>query len=415
VNVAVLRPRRRAVPCAGTGLPSLPEPPGLPVLGHLPHWANNPLQLLIDGASAGPVFRLRLWRPAIVGYQPEWNRTVLSNLDIFRSRGSLSGLTPYLSAGIVQTDTPHHRPRRHALNKHFSARALAGLSESLAAVAESHQPSETVDATAWSAETVQDMLNMALFGGTLPRPLLKQFLQPLHRDLPVPMLPRPRLFHRIDQAIAQALASPPPGSIAACLAPATGAAHRNTPAPRGENRQAVSDLRVALAAGYDTTSHTLAWAAWHLAARPEWQQPHMVPLFLDEILRRYPAGWLGSRITSQDTEAAGVPIQAGTLVLYSPYLTHHDPTVWKDPHLIRPERFESGHRSWAYLPFAAGPRTCLGAHLSRLILLTALQSLCQRNLAQVGGNPKVAAGLTLRPGGPLLIHISSAGSTSIAG
>ncbi len=72
----------------------LPEPPGLPVLGHLWPWTTSPLRLLEDGARTGPVFRLRLWRPALVGYRPEWNRAILSDLATFRSRGSLSGLSP---------------------------------------------------------------------------------------------------------------------------------------------------------------------------------------------------------------------------------------------------------------------------------------------------------------------------------
>ena len=114
-------------------------------------------------------------------------------------------------------------------------------------------------------------------------------------------------------------------------------------------------MRVALAAAYDTTSHTLAWAAGHLAAHPRWSDPHALPLFIDELLRCYPAGWLGSRITSRDTVTASVAIPAGTIVLYSPYLTHHDPDLWPQPHLLRPERFEAGRPGWLYLPFAAGP------------------------------------------------------------
>ena len=124
-------------------------------------------------------------------------------------------------------------------------------------------------------------------------------------------------------------------------------------------------------------------------------------MFIDEILRRYPAGWLGSRVAAQDCTAAGVPVPAGTLVLYSPYLTHTDPSLWDEPHLVRPERFTSGRPAWSYLPFAAGPRTCLGAHLARLMLRTALTPLCQGDLTQVGGNPATEDGITLRPRGPL--------------
>ena len=382
------------------GLAGLPEPPGLPVLGHLWPWTVSPVRLLEDGARTGPVFRLRLWRPALVGYQPEWNRDILSDLATFRSHGSLSGLTPYLAAGIVQTDAPRHRPRRRGLTPHFSAHALAGLEDKLAAIAEVRRPRGDFEALRWAAALVQDMLNAALFGGALPAGLLSSYLRPLHRGLPAPMLPRPRVFRRVETAIAAALADPAPGSIAARLAAA---------GPRTADPQTVEDLRVALAAGYDTTSHTLAWAVWHLAAHPRWRDPQALPLFLDEILRRYPAGWLGSRVAARDGTAGGVHVPAGTLVLYSPYLTHHDPGQWDDPYLIRPERFASGRPAWSYLPFAAGPRTCLGTHLARLILRAALTPLCAGDLAQEGGDPRVAAGLTLRPRGPLRMRARSPG------
>jgi cytochrome P450 len=386
-------------PVTGTGLP---EPPGLPALGHLWQWTVSPLRLLEAGARTGPVFRLRLWRPVIVGYRPEWNRAILSDLTTFRSRGSLSGLSPYLAAGIVHTDAPQHRLSRRGLSSHFSARALAALEGRLAAVAEARQPRGDFEALSWSAALVQDMLNVALFGGTLPAGLLSQFLRPLDRGLPGPMLPRPRLFRRVETAIAAAVADPAPGSITADLA----AASRDA-APGGcrvAERETVENLRVALAAGYDTTSHTLAWAVWHLAGHLPRGDPQALPVFIDEILRRYPAGWLGSRVAARDCTAAGVPVQAGTLVLYSPYLTHTDPSLWDNPHVIRPERFTSGHPAWSYLPFAAGPRTCLGAHLARLILRTALTPLCQGDLAQVGGDPAIAVGVTLRPHGPLYMR-----------
>ncbi len=312
----------------------VPEPPGLPLLGHLPPWTTRPLRLLEDGARTGPVFRLRLWRPALVGYQPEWNRAILSDLATFRSRGSLSGLSPYLAAGIVHTDAPQHRPRRRALTPHFSARALAALEDRLAAVAIARRPGGDFDALSWSAEIVQDMLNVALFGGALPAGPLRRFLRPLQQRLPAPMLPRPRVFRRLETAIAAAVADPVPGSIAAQLAAAAGDAGGDAAV-----REITENLRVALAAGYDTTSHTLAWAGWHLARHPQWREPQALPLFLDEILRCYPAGWLGSRVAARDTTAAGVAVPAGTLVFYSPYLTHHDPGLWADPHLIRPERF----------------------------------------------------------------------------
>jgi cytochrome P450 len=312
---------------------------------------------------------------------------------------------------VLLADAPQHRLSRRGLSPHFSAHALAALEGRLAAVAEARRPRGDFEALSWSAALVQDMLNVALFGGTLPAGLLSRFLRPLRHGLPVPMLPRPQLFRRVETAIAAALADPAPGSITAHLAAA--AADAAPGGRRAAEQETVQNLRVALAAGYDTTSHTLAWAAWHLAGQPPWRDPQTLPVFIDEILRRYPAGWLGSRVAAQDCIAAGVPVPAGTLVLYSPYLTHTDPSLWDEPRLIRPERFTSGRPAWSYLPFAAGPCTCLGAHLARLILRTALTPLCQGDLAQVGGDPSIAAGITLRPRGPLHMRARWPGAANL--
>jgi cytochrome P450 len=362
----------------------LPEPPALPLLGHLWRWTADPVGLLADGAATGDVFRLRLWRPVVVGYTPDWNREVLRDLDTFRSRGSLSRLTPYLAAGVVQTDLPDHGPRRRTLNPVFHSRALRPLSGRLRRVADAHLPRGPFEALSFSGRLVRRMLNAALFAGMLPDPLLARFLAPLHRPNPAPLLPRPALFGEVTRAIDRVLADPPPGTVAAALSGTAGAA---------------MELRVALAAGYDTTAHTLAWALWHLAGQPWWRTVGQLPRVLDEVLRLYPAGWIGSRVTARDTVAAGVALPAGTMVLYSPYLTHRDPRLWPDPGTFAPDRDE--RPAWGYLPFSAGRRTCLGAHLARLMLHTALEPFCDGPLVRLDGDASVVAGITLRPRGPL--------------
>ena len=372
--------------------PALPQPPGRRLLGHMTQWTFDPVSLLEAGAATGPVFRLRLWRPVVVGYRPDWNRTVLKDLDTFRSRGSLSGLTPYLAGGVVHTDPPAHEPARRALNPHFHSRALATLTDRLREVAAWHAPDGPFEALAFAGMLIRRMLNTALFDARLPDPLVGRFLAPLQRPNPAPLLPRPRLFGRLDAAIGRVLDDPPPGSVAGAL----------VDAGAGEAVDVVEELRVALAAGYDTTAHTLAWALWHLADTPAWRRVDTLPLVLDEIQRLYPAGWLGSRVTSRDTSVAGVDLPARTMVLYSPYLTHRDPQLWVEPGRFRPERFHDGLPAWGFIPFSAGPRTCLGAHLARLMLRCALEPFCDDGgLTVLDGDPAVSAGITLRPAGPL--------------
>ncbi|NUO56116.1 MAG: cytochrome P450 [Hamadaea sp.] len=359
------------------------------MIGDLWRWTRDPIPLLTERAATAPVFELRLWRRGIVGYRPEWNRAVLGDLAAFRAAGSLSGLTPYLSGGVVHADVPEHDERRRVLNPHFHNRSLAALLGRLDEVAARYAPPAEFEALEWAADVVRRLLNAAFFGGRVPDRLLRSFLVPLHRPMPHPLLPRPRLFRRVDEHIAAVLADPPPGTLAAAL----------TGLP-----DAVEEIRVALAAGYDTTTHSLAWAAWQLAGAPEWRTPDALPAVLDEVLRLYPAGWIGSRVAAADVSVAGADIPAGTLVLYSPYLTHRDPELWPDPGAFRPERFTAtgpARPAWGFLPFSAGRRTCLGAHLARAMLGAALRPCLTGRLSQVSGDPTPQAGLTLRPRGPL--------------
>ncbi|MFD2420752.1 cytochrome P450 [Amycolatopsis pigmentata] len=360
---------------------TLPRPVAHPVFGHLGRWGKDPLDLLTEGAREGSVFELRLWRRALVGYRPEWNRAVLGDLETFRSDGSLSGLTPYLAGGVVHADVPRHDERRRELNPHFASRALAAAADTLREQTE--LPQGRFEALAWAGRTVRRMLNTVLFAGRLPDRLLAAFLAPLDQPGPRALVPRPLLFRRIEGAIARVVTNVPEGSLPAALAGTDGL---------------VEELRIALAAGYDTTAHTLAWALWHLAGIAEWPAWTGVEPFIDEVLRLYPAGWLGSRVAAHDTMVTGVPIPAGTLVIYSPYLTHREPDLWPDPDRFRPGR---PRPAWGYLPFAAGRRTCLGTHLARLMLHTALSAFRVPSLTRVSGNPAARTGITLRPEGPL--------------
>ncbi len=376
--------------------PALPQPRAQPVARHLGRWGLEPLRLLEEGAASGAVFELRLWRRAVVGFRPDWNRLVLRDLDTFRSRGSLSRLTPYLAGGVVLTDAPLHQARRRELNPHLHTRGLDVLRPRLAAAVADALPRGRFDALEWSSSVVRRMLDVAFFDDRVDDRLLASFLGPLDRPVPHPFLPRPVRFRRTTRAIERAAANPVPGTITAALV-------GDTSGTAGV-AATVEEIRVALAAGYDTTAHTLAWAVWHIAAAPRWREPSMVGPVINETLRLYPAGWIGSRITRRAVEHEGYVIPAGTLVLYSPYLSHRDPELWDAPLAFRPERFAERVPPWAYIPFSAGERTCLGMHLAKIMLETALAALCAGgDLRQAGPAPTLTAGLTLRPHGGVQI------------
>src|SRR5262249_11820348 len=96
-------------------------------------------------------------------------------------------------------------------------------------------------------------------------------------------------------------------------------------------------------------------------------------------------------------------IPRGTLVLYSPYVTHRLPMLWENPERFIPERFMPerivGLPRYAYIPFGAGPRQCIGNHFALMEAQLILVMIAQRYrlLLAPGARVEPQPALTLRP------------------
>lgn len=368
----------------------LPQPRTRPPWGHMSRWTGDALSLIEEGAELGPLFGLRLWRPVIVGYTPEWNRFVLGDLTQFRSRGSLSQLSPYLSAGLVATDAPAHRARRAAMNPAFHRRAVvAQFEDDFRECAAADLPTGEFDAVSWTSGVIRSMITRAFVGQNFPDAVMRSFLRPLQQPMPGPLLRRPIRIRRMERALRVTFADPQPGTLATLFAGL----------PDG-----VQEGRVALAAAYDTTAHALAFGLWDLASRPEVNDPSMIEHVVSETLRLYPSGWIGSRVATSAVEFNGQPIPEGRMVLYSPYLTHRSADLWTEPLAFRPERFDGPVPAWGYIPFSAGERTCLGAALATSMMRTAVGAFAGSTLSRVSGDGRPRGALTLTPRGPLILR-----------
>ncbi|EEC15757.1 cytochrome P450, putative [Ixodes scapularis] len=105
-----------------------------------------------------------------------------------------------------------------------------------------------------------------------------------------------------------------------------------------------------------------------------------------ETLRVYPVGPLGfPHNTCCDTQAGGKFIPKDTGVLYNIHAVNHDPALWKDPEVFRPERFldpVTGKLNLEGQPqllsFGLGPRTCPGEKLGQMDMFYVLVRLLQR-------------------------------------
>jgi cytochrome P450 len=171
-------------------------------------------------------------------------------------------------------------------------------------------------------------------------------------------------------------------------------------------------------AGHETTANALAWTLYLLSQFPDTDARVAEEVFasggdinkldytrmvLEEALRLYPPAPFVSRDSVASDQVGPVEIRAGTSVLISPWIIHRHRGLWEDADYFDPERFAPGKREkihrFAYIPFGAGPRICIGmgfAMQEALIALTAI--LRDWRLSLVPGHPvSPLARLTLRP------------------
>jgi cytochrome P450 len=164
-----------------------------------------------------------------------------------------------------------------------------------------------------------------------------------------------------------------------------------------------NELIVFLAAGHDTTATTLGYALWSLGHHRELQQrvvaevaglgdrdltPDDVPRLaytvavLHESLRLCPPGAAVGRMAMQDIAVDGYRIRRGTTLIAGVYAVHRDPQLWDNPLTFDPDRFAAANSKtrdrWQYLPFGAGPRSCIGDHFAMLEATLALATIIRR-------------------------------------
>jgi enediyne biosynthesis protein E7 len=133
-----------------------------------------------------------------------------------------------------------------------------------------------------------------------------------------------------------------------------------------------------------------------------------------EALRLFPPVWVIPRTAIQADAVCGFAIPARTEILISPYLIHRRAELWPDPDDFLPERFAAkslqADTPCAYLPFGAGPRSCIGSQLATIELILAIALLAQRfRLSRAGGSrfaPEVQ--LSLFPGAAVSMRVHAA-------
>jgi cytochrome P450 len=189
-----------------------------------------------------------------------------------------------------------------------------------------------------------------------------------------------------------------------------------------------------LLAGQETTSLALTWT-WYLLSQnararqrledeldavldgrpPEYPDLANLPylrMVIDEAMRLYPPAWGFSRQALADDRLGGFLLPRGWLAFVIPYVLHRLPAFWTDPDAFDPERF-SPERSadrpkFAYIPFGAGPRQCIGNQFAlietQLIVATLAQAYRLQLVPRHRAEPWPLITLRPRYGMPMIIE-----------
>ena len=144
-----------------------------------------------------------------------------------------------------------------------------------------------------------------------------------------------------------------------------------------ENEYVGSALNFMLA-GLDTTPATLSIVAHYLATQPEQRRrlvedPSLIPLAVEELLRRFPAGVTG-RMVKNDLTYKGVQLKAGDAILSPAILGNLDERRFPDPMTV------DFHRKGLnqMLTFGAGPHRCVGSMLARMQIRVFMEEWLKR-------------------------------------
>jgi unspecific monooxygenase len=239
------------------------------------------------------------------------------------------------------------------------------------------------------------------YGDRLARPRFFDLLLP--RDWPSPMdFARARFRKRWTSFIAMLIAE------RRAAGKSDGAPPRDlfelmVDARDPETGEAFSDVQLGdqvatmILAGHETTATALFWSLFLLALDPDTQDEIAAEVrgagvngaldierlkftraVVDETMRLYPPAFLIARAAAGPDTLAGMPVRKGDVILIAPWLLHRHEKLWRDPNAFIPSRFMPGApppERFAYLPFGAGARVCIGAHFALTEATLALAKL----------------------------------------
>ena len=397
---------------------------------------RNPLQALSDLANEqGDIARVKLRRRDLflLNHPSFIEEVLVKQADNFIKGPSLQRARAILGGGLLTSEGDEHLSQRRALqpafHRHKMEEYLPLMNENTLAHIANWKNGERVD---MSEGMMRLTLNIALwsFFGSAPEGAVEKVsgaMKTLVRLFPLAQMPLPESARSLFPSFKEAKASLS-GVIEALLQnPQNDRAliHILKESRQFTDEQVRAHALTFLLAGHETTALLLAWC-WDLLAHHPGAQTKLqteadailgdclpAPEDLEklvyaravvkETLRMRPPAWAMGREAAQDCEIGGQFIPAGSTVILSQWVTHHDSRFYDEPLLFRPERWFDFEMPltprYSYFPFGGGGRVCIGEHFAMTEAAAILAVVARRwNIAPAQREPALPKpSVTLRP------------------
>jgi cytochrome P450 len=444
--------------------PRPPRPPvptqELPFLGFLRAIRTNALTMWTEAAYQEDVLVRRvLGRSNMLLNAPDAiHRVLVDNPGNYRrSPASLRILRPITGMGLLLSEGEDWRHQRRTIAPALAPRNLPMLARHIVTCAQealaklAAQTGEPVDLLAAMQYLALEIAGRSMFsmemlhyGAAMRRRLTEygqRYARPHLLDMVLPAsIPtlrdlRRRRFQRawmgLIEEIMRARQAAPPADSPRDLFDLLLAA-RDPESGEGFSQAQLRDqIATMILAGHETTAVTLFWSLILLSGAPGEQQRLAVEVrqfeitpetaldvlpglvrtraVVSETLRLYPPAFAIARQAIGPDRAGALDIPRGSVLLIAPWVLGRHRRLWRDPDVFSPDRFLPGAPPiprFAYLPFGAGPRVCVGAQFALTEATLALAMLIREFDVSLDEAPPMPVGIvTTQPDHPPMFRL----------
>lgn len=384
-------------------------------------------------------------------FDPKYNQQVLSDTNRFHARffairGPKNSAQRRLSGGLLSMNGQQHRRNRRLVKEPFGRRAISTYTETIERLTDemldTWRPGQTLDIAEEMRRYMLQVTSTLLFGLDEPELALRlgdMIAEWVHMNDELgagALVPNETFSKKYEELLAYA------EQLEAEILRMIRRRRESNELGRDvlsilvrmhdeegglTDEELVGQAAVLFGAAHMTTAHSLCWTLFLLGEHPsvmsrlwdEWQQegtaapaPAAMPVgpawkdgdanddgeeslsllerVIKESMRVLPASAYSQRINVEAVELGPYRLPRGTGIVFTPLVTHRLPEIYAEPKRFQPDRWLTLKPSpYAYHPFGAGARMCIGAPLAMVIMRVTLRRILSRFRLSVVEGTKV--------------------------